>query len=311
MEHIAPMRRLRPVLLLALAPLLLTACLQDETPPVHPGYASVPARQVKPSLVLGVHPLHNPGRLFALYGPFIEALNQAIPEYDISLETSRDYADYERKIRARRLELLIPNPYQTLIAQNHGYHVFAKVSGDDDFRGILVVRKDDRELKRIEDLRGKTISYPPPTATAGVLMQQLHIQEHGVNVLHEVDNRYVGSQESAIMHVALGMSDVGSTWPPPWRNFQKDHPDLAARLEVRWVTPSLPNLSIMARDDLPPALVDNLRAKLLAIAATTKGRRMLGVMELPGIEPANDAAYAPVHDFAQRFNDRVHALPLN
>ncbi len=295
--------------MLLLLPLLLAACDTPKDTPVALGYSPAPPEGSRPTITLGVHPLHNPAKLFALFGPIIEDLDQAIPEIRIRLEASRDYADFENKLKNRQLELALPNPYQTLTAIQYGYSIFAKVRGDDDFRGIFVVRKDDKKLKRIEDLRGKTISYPSPTATAGGLMQHLHIQEHGVNVLQEVDNRYVGSQESAIMHVALGMSDVGSTWPPPWRNFQKDHPDLASQLEVRWETPSLPNNGLIARDDMSPALVERIRSHLVALSDTPHGQALLAHAELQGFDAADTQTYQPVREFLERYQAQLGAWP--
>ena len=69
--------------------------------------------------------------------------------------------------------------------------------------------------------------------------------------MRDIENRYVGSQESSIMNAYLGQTAAGATWPPPWRAFQKEHPREAAELKVIWETESLVNNSVMVRDDVP------------------------------------------------------------
>ena len=86
-----------------------------------------------------------------------------------------------------------------------------------------MVRRDSG-IKQPADLKGQGGGLPSPTALAAAIMPQWFLHQHGVNVNRDIENRYVGSQESAIMNVYLGQTAAGATWPPPWRLFQKDRP---------------------------------------------------------------------------------------
>lgn len=255
-------------------------------------------------LSFGVHPLHNPGRLMALYGPIVEALNESLPDVVIRLEASRDYADYERKLRDRTLDLALPNPYQTVAVAAPAFRVFGKVSGDEDFHG-LILRRRDSPVRQPLDLRGATFSCPSRTAVAACMLPLMHLREAGLDVTRELDVRAVGSQESSILNVARGLVDAGATWPPPWRAFQKDYPELAAQLEVAWVTTDLPNNSLMARADLEPELVERIAKFLFGLSATDEGRRLLVNAEIAGFEPATDARYAPVQAMLARYVELI------
>ncbi|MFZ5536521.1 MAG: phosphate/phosphite/phosphonate ABC transporter substrate-binding protein [Pseudomonadota bacterium] len=290
-------------------PLLLAACGNESPAPVLPTYSATPPQPLVPVLVFGVHPLHNPVKLLETYGPIIEALNQAIPEVEIRLEASRDYAEFERKLEQRELELALPNPYQTVTATQHGYRIFAKVKGDEDFHGLILVRREPDAPREIEDLRGKTLSCPALTAVAGCMLPLSFLEQQGLDVKRELKVVAVGSQESSILSVAHGLVDAAATWPPPWRAFQKEHPELARQLEVRWQTSSLPNNGLVARDDLDPALIARIRTTLLALSESEDGRRRLRQAEILGFEAADDATYAPVRAFLERYRIRVEGLP--
>lgn len=295
--------------LLALAALALSACRPGIGADKDlPRYEAAHGDRDVNVYVLAVHPLHNPKKLFEVYQPLIDYFNAHAKGYTLRLEASANYAAFESKLAHREVDFALPNPYQTLQAIDHGYSVFAKMGDDDKFRGVILVRKDSG-IVRPAQLVGKAVSYPAPTALAAAIMPQWFLREQGVNVMHDVDNRYVGTQESSIMNVAMGQVAAGATWSAPWATFRREHPDLAGQLEARWTTPPLVNNSLMARDDMPPDLVQRIRTLLLALHESPEGRVILGRMALSRFEAANDGTYKPVADFIKRFESQVR--PIN
>lgn len=299
-------RGLRALLGLAAACLLL-ACDAPPEPEAGPRYGTAPPASDRPLYRFAVHPLHNPTKLSEAYQPLLDHLNRALPEVRFELEASRDYQAYEAKFRAREPAFLLPNPWQTLEAMKVGYRVLAMAGDAEDFRGIFIVRRDSG-IRAPADLKGRTVSYPSHTALAACVMPQFFLHQHGIDVNRDLDNRYVGSQESSIMNAYLGTAAAAATWPPPWRLFQKDHPREAAELEVIWETPPLVNNSVMARDDVPPALVKAVRDRLLGLAGSPEGAAILAAMETARFHPADDRHYAVVRAYIAEFERQVRPV---
>lgn len=300
---------LRACIIAALAMLLslsLTACSERKGEDYLPRYADTPPSN-KVIYRFGVHPLHNPQRMFEVYEPLVEYLNRRFDGAQIELQASSSYAAFEEKLARRQLHLALPNPYQTIKGAEYGYRVFGKMGDDASFRGIILVRKDSG-IASVADLKGKAVSYPAPTALAATLLPQWFLHTHGVRVNDEIDNRYVGSQESSIMNVVLGTTAAGATWPQPWKAFIKDHPDFAAQLEVKWETDTLMNNSLMARDDMPQAVVARIGELMFNLHRDAEGREILQRMQLSRFEPADDATYKPVRSFLSRFEQEVRPV---
>ncbi len=272
-----------------------------------PQYGKSPTNPGKPLYRLAIHPLHNPAKLAETYLPLVELLNRKVANAHFELEASRDYQMYESKLRARQPELLLPNPWQTLQAIKVGYQVIAMAGDPADFKGLLIVRKDS-QIKTPRDLKGKVVSYPSHTALAAGVMVQMYLQQHKLNVMTDIENRYVGSQESSIMNVFLGQSSAGATWPPPWRIFQKDHPQEAAQLQVLLETPPLLNNSLMVRNDVPAAVREQVQATVLGLEDNAEGRAILARMQGGKFHPANDATYNVVRDYVARFEREVRPV---
>lgn len=288
----------------ALAVFLLAGCgePQDETAGT-PTFEAAPVAE-KTVYRFGIHPLHNPNRLHEIFGPVMNYLDRHIPGANFRVEASRNYATYDEKLFSGEFHFSLPNPYQTVTSVDTGYRVFGKMGDDHNFRGIILVRKDS-SIEQISDLKGKPVSYPAPTALAATMMPQFFLHQHGLDVMRDVDNRYVGSQESSIMNVFHGHTVAGATWPPPWRALSKERPELAEQLVVKWQTDPLPNNGLVVREDIPQALVEQVSKLLFELHTHEEGRVMLERMELSRFEPATNATYEPVRAFLKAFSEQV------
>lgn len=302
MGHPKPLLHLIAGLLAGLA----LACSRSGREEGGPRYTRK-AADPRPEYVFAVHPLHNPVRLFDVYGPIIDRIRAECPDLRIRLEASKDYHAFEEKLAARTVHFALPNPYQTLLSQASGYRVFGKMGDDHHFRGIILVRRDSG-IDSIGDLKGKAISYPAPTALAATLMPQYYLRTHGLDVTRDTRSVYVGTQESVIMNVYLKLTDAGATWPVPWLTFLQEHPREAAMLTVKWQTGTLPNNGLVVRDDVPEDVARRVGRALFSLHRDPEGRRLLARIPLSRFEPATADTYAPVRAFMKHFTGQVRAL---
>jgi phosphonate transport system substrate-binding protein len=254
--------------------------------------------------VIGIHPLHNPKRLLEIYGPLLDRLNALIPQAHFRLEASRNYEEFEKKLFSRHFDFAMPNPYETVRSLKHGYHVFAKMGDDELFRGIILVRKDSG-IKKVGDLKGKKVSYPALTALAATMMPQYYLHTHGLDVNRDIVNVYVGSQESSIMNVLRGHVAAGATWPVPWNMFRQEKPALAAQLEVKWQTETLPNNGWVVRDNVPTTLAEKFSKVLVGLRNTPDGKTMLKKIGVSRFDYATSQTYKPVERYLKEFSAAV------
>jgi phosphonate transport system substrate-binding protein len=254
-------------------------------------------------------PFNTPETLFAIYQPMIDYLNARLGGPRLALEAARDYEAFEQKLYYRNFDFALANPYQTVMAVTNGFRIFAKMAPDDDAYGMILVRKDSK-VEAVADLKGKTISYPASSALASTMLPQDFLHESGLDVQTDIDNRYVGSEESSILSVYLGRAAAATTWPLAWRRFSRDDPAKAAELVVKWRTRTLPNNAWVARDDVPAEVVEKVGKLLAGMAEDEEGRKVLAHMQVVRFDPASDLTYQPVQDFLRRFNDQVRPVAL-
>lgn len=113
----------------------LSGCKQ-KTEVKQPKYGTSPSLQTTPVYHFAIHALHNPAKLIQVYSPLIFYLNSRLKGAQLSVESSRDYANFEDKYKHRDPEFILPNPWQTLQAMKYGYNVIAQAGDPNDFKGI-------------------------------------------------------------------------------------------------------------------------------------------------------------------------------
>lgn len=285
---------------------LIAGCGQQQEATYQPTFSERGADEPR-EYIVGIHPLHNPKRLVEDYGPVIDYLNSSIPQARFRLEASRNYEEFEKKLYNGHFDFAMPNPYQTVRSFKFGYSVFGKMGNDELFRGIILVRKDGG-IHKVSDLKGKKVCFPAPTALAATMMPQYYLQTHGIDVNRDIENLYVGSQESSIMNVLRGHVAAAGTWPVPWKVFMHEKPEMAAQLEVKWQTGTLPNNGWVARNDIPPALTVKVGRALVELGSTNEGRAILERLGITRFEHANDETYKPVQQYLKRFSETVRTI---
>lgn len=288
-------------ILVAFAALGLRACDAGEAQyePVFSGREEGSAREY----TFAVYPGNNPDLLHQTYDPLLRHLQGMLGDIEFRLVASRDYSAFEARLRAGEFDFALANPYQTLMADDHGYRIFGKMADDENFRGIILVRRDSA-IDSPDDLTGRTVSYPAPTALAATMMPQYFLKTQGLE-LSRTRTRYVGSQDASIASVYEGLSDAGATWPAAWNAYVARHPEAGRALEVRWQTPPLVNNGLVARDSIPDQVENRVAAALLALPRTPEGRRILGLIGTSGFEPADKRDFEPVAVFLRTFEAEI------
>lgn len=285
---------------------VLAGCGKPDEVAYAPSFSKQDNGQIK-EYVVGIHPLHNPQRLMEVYGPIVEYINTKMPEAHFRLEASHNYEEFDKKMDAGHFDFAMPNPYQTVRSLKHGYRVFGKMKDDQDFRGIILVRKDSG-IHEVADLKGKAVSYPAPTALAATMMPQYFLHTHGLDVNKDIENRYVGSQESSILSVLRGHVAAGATWPVPWKSFCAEHPEMASQLEVKWQTEPLQNNGWVVRQDVPTPIAEKFKTLLFSLNNSEQGKMMLARLPISGFDVATDQTYQPVRNFLEVFSKEVRPI---
>lgn len=271
------------------------------------GYRPTGSAAVAETYVFGVHPYTNPQDLFEAYAPIMRYLERKLPGTHFEVEASRDYADYEAKLAARRFHFSLPNPAQAVASFEHGYRVIAKMTPDDDFRGLFIARADEAPASPAA-LAGKPLCFTSPTALAGTLQPLMWLHDQGVDV-RKLKIQYVGSQFSSILNAWSGEYAACGSTSRFFRGWSRNNADKAASLKVLWRTPSLPHNAVVVRDDVPADVAARVAHALAGLDSDPTVDQSQFRLDQQHFELADNGVYKPVVEFLRRYDSAIGLPP--
>jgi phosphonate transport system substrate-binding protein len=189
-------------------------------------------------------------------------------------------------LEQRKVDFYMESAYPTYvinIAQRAGRLLLRRwKSGLADYYSVIFTRSDSR-VKRLEDLRGKTIVFEDAGSTSGYLLPKLFLQRHGLKLMErgrpgsnieptEVDYFFAQTPEKIIDAVIRKEAAAGAFSNDDLTALDgKKKADIALLAQTEW----LPRHLLSVRSDLAPGLVSRLEAILLAMHEDAEGRKIL------------------------------------
>lgn len=248
---------------------------------------------IKESLILGFPSL-------AFYEKnigFGQYLNRYLSgDIHVEMMATNTLDDYISKVLNGTFAIALVNAELAVKAAKQGYHIVGKFADDNQYRGVILARKESA-VKQVQDLKGKIIACPGPEALAGTKQPLYYLATHGLNLQKDVSIVHVASFESVYMNVYLGKTFAGTAWISAWESFAKQEPTIAAKLVPLWITESLPSIALIIRNDVPVDVEEKLLELIFNMHLTKEGQKILLAMGTLSFKQANADSYKKITDF--------------
>ena len=204
------------------------------------------------------------------------------------------------------IDITFSNPFiYVKIADLYGARAFARIvedKGKENFRGQIIVRADNQQIKTLTDIRGKRLIAVDPTSAGGFLYPWGLILEQGIRKEDLAEIAFApgpgGKQEKVVMAVLSGKYDVGI--------IREGTLDIMAgkidlnRIRVLAHSHWYPGWVYAARRGLDPGVVDKIRTALLELNADNpEHAAILKKAGFMAIVPARDEDFNPVRRLGQ------------
>ena len=254
----------------------------------------------KTTYSFGIPPVGTIRSLWNRYSRLISAINGSGAAPPVKLESALTVEAFDRKIVAVSLDFAIVDSAKVLMAEQCGYNVIARSSSGDRIRGMVIVALK-APVRRVADLRGRTIAFASRDDLAGTMLNKLELLDRGVDVRKRMEAMYVHSAESALMNVFLGRVDAAAVAEKDWLEYAAAVPDDADDLRVLMRTSDLSGPAVMASSSVPQDDAVRLRRVLAQLGASESGRSALKRARLSGFAAAEGASYDDVWEFLVRY----------
>lgn len=288
--------RIRIALPVALC-IALGGCDRSVDLPYTPQYAGVDTSPVRNTAYsFGIPPVGTIRSLWNRYSRLVSAINGFDDAPALKLESALTVEAFDRKIAAGSLDFAIVDPAKVLTAERYGYQVIARTGWRDRVRGVVIVASKSL-IRRVVDLRGRSIAFSSPDDIDGAMLNELELLERGVNVRKHMRAIYVHSEESALMNVWLYRVDAAGVGERDWLEYKAANPEEADDLKVLLRTDDLSGPAVMASSAVPKDNAARLQHVLAKLGGSDAGLIALKRAKISEFTAAESASYDDVWEF--------------
>ena len=212
-----------------------------------------------------------------------------------------DTFDEHIKMVARgEIDISYSNPLVYLALADAGATAFARIlepTGEPNFRGQIIVRRDNPAIKALGDCRGKRWIAVDPDSAGGYLFALGHFHDHGIMATDFETVDFApgpgGKQEKVALAVHAGAYDLGSIRKGTL-DVVADKIDVAA-IRVLAETRPYPGWVYASRNGLDPAVVKAIASAMFKLDHSAPDDAViLDAAGMRAIIPAKDSDYEPV-----------------
>ena len=207
-------------------------------------------------------------------------------ETEARVVTAATPVELAKLLEQRKVDFYMESAYPTYVINS--VHGAGKLllrrwkSGMAEYYSVIFTKRNSG-IKRLEDLKGKTIVFEDPDSTSGYLMPKLFLQRQGLkltekvrsdpnSVTTEVGYVFARSQDRLIEAVLTGQSAAGASSNDDFIALDDKKKSEFALLAQ---TDRLPRHLVSVRSDLAPELVTSLESTLLSMHDDVEGREIL------------------------------------
>jgi phosphonate transport system substrate-binding protein len=217
-------------------------------------------------------------------------------------QVASDYAGVIEALRSRRVDLAFVHPVGYVLARREaGCEILVRDVWEERtaYTARFYVRASSG-IKRVEDLRGRTIAFVDPASSSGYIYPMVLLIKRGL--VRDRDPKtffkealFAGTHDAALQAVLHGRVDAATTFDKAPQIHLKD-PVLVAQLVAVAETPEIPEAGICARPGLPAPALQAIKRALLGMKRPEHAAELKGIYDIDGFVLARDADYDPVRD---------------
>ena len=171
---------------------------------------------------------------------------------------------------------------------------------DTAFKSVFIALKDSG-ITKLEDLKGKTLSFGSQSSTSGHLMPRSFLLAAKIDPDKDLKRiSFSGAHDATIAAVASGKVDAGALNISVWNKFVEDKKVDTAAVQVIYTTPPYFDYNWTVHADMPAALRDKITQAFLDLnPATPQGAEILKLQRAAKFVPTRVENYSGIKAAAE------------
>ncbi len=170
---------------------------------------------------------------------------------------------------------------------------------DEKFRSVFITAQPS--IRKLEDLKGKTLAFGSESSTSGHLMPRSYLLAAGIDPDTDLKRiAFSGAHDATAAAVAGGRVDAGALNISVWEKLVESGKIDPKKVRVIYTTPGYYDYNWTVRSDMNPALKKKIAEAFLALdGSTVQGREILELQRATKFIPTKASNYDAIEAAAR------------
>ncbi len=217
-------------------------------------------------------PQLSPVAIHKAWTPVLEKL-ATLTSQTFELHVESSIPAFEQAMATGEPDFAFMNPYHMIVAKRENGYIPLLRDSKNMLEGILVIRKGS-EINALEDLKGKTLSFPAPNAFAASLYMRALLHKQNISITPN----YVKTHSNVYRSVLLGDVAAGGGVN---NTFLREPKDVNDQLQVLYVTPKTAPHPLAVNPKIPEAVRSKIVAAFMQLAADPANAELFDAIQMP------------------------------
>jgi phosphonate transport system substrate-binding protein len=240
---------------------------------------------------------------YEMNAALVTYLNDRLPGSQIQTVASSNFSVYVDKLNARSFDVAMANGIMAFENIQNGYSILAASVDEETNAGVILVNKDS-SINHFSDLKGKLVASAG-SPSLGHLLTMVFLYKKGLDVNKQIKLKYFESFESVILNVYLGKCSAGLTTISGWRSLLKRRPEIASKVALKWVTPTIVGNPLVIRNSVDEKTASQLKNLIVTMHMNEQGRKALADLSYTRFVSADSNTYRPLRNLLKEYRELI------
>ena len=213
-----------------------------------------------------VVPQFTAAKIYTTWSPLLQRVGQEAG-LCFELRVSATIPEFEQKLLKGEPEFVFLNPYHAVLAYQKKKYQPLLADSEDLLTGILVVRTDS-PIKSLDELKGKSISFPAPNAFAASLLIRAELAKKKIDINPVFVKTHSNVYRSVIGKDAIAGGGVNNT-------LDNEVPEVRQQLRVLYETPVYTPHPVATHPSVTAPVRERFLKAMLKLTQDDEGRKLL------------------------------------
>lgn len=255
------------------------------------------ASQAQQVLNLGLIPAEDPRLIMTEAQPLVDRLQAAL-KMEVKPFVATDYNGVIEAMRAKKLDVAFFGPFSYVlavqVADAEAFAIAPLGRTGASYKSVIIAR-NDRGIRTLSDLRGRTFAFVDPSSTSGHLFPKAGLLKAGYDP-EAFFGRVIfsGGHDASAIAVQNGKVDAAAVADGLLDMAIERGVVKRDEVSIIWTSEAIPGAPFAMRRDLPPELKKRVVAAFGELKDIPWGKQTI-----TRFDPVTDAAYDVVRDAAR------------